>query len=422
MGNGHGASQGTVEYESASRAFSQSELERMKKVYISLAAQSRSQGEFVSASAFQAYFGIRGSLGTRLFDLITQKRKDQRLYFEDIVIAKATYEKGSPGEMEDFMFQLLDLTGDGLVQKTEVESVMLSILATVLGPNYASLPEESPQAFLSAAEFSLDSQGEGEPCMSMQQFRKLCTAIPSIKKFLASLLTPPNAGLGGRQIPNLIIPENFGSSPLLRAEHAWHISGILQQQDAQEWGLLYHSSVHGLSFNTFLGNVLGVEAATILVIKDSEGCIYGGYASQPWEKYPNFYGDMKCFLFTLQPRVSLYRPTGSNTNLQWCASNYISESIPNGIGFGGQIHHFGMFVSGSFDRGHTRYSVTFGNPPLSTKEDFVPQIIECWGVLGSDQGPDGSKLKGTCLERFKEDRQILNMLGRANASDSIGPD
>ncbi|CAM6129762.1 unnamed protein product [Calypogeia fissa] len=426
MGNSQGATRGSVEYETASKAFSQSELEKMKKVYISLAAQSRSQGEYVSASAFQAFFGIRGSLGIRLFDMVTQMRKDQRLYFEDFVIAKATYEKGSPSEMEDFMFQLLDLAGDGKVQKTEVESVMLSILVTVLGSKdgvtEANLPEDSLQAFLSATEYSENSEEEAEPCMSMKDFRKMCTAIPSIKKFLASLLTPPRAGPAGRQIPKLVIPESFGGSPILRAEHAWHISGILQQQDTQGWALLYHSSMNGLSFNTFMGNVLGVGGPTILVIKDKEGCVHGGYASQPWEKHPDFYGDMKCFLFTLQPRVSIYRPTGSNNNLQWCAYNYISESIPNGIGFGGQIHHFGLFVAGSFDRGHTRYSVTFGNPALSTKEDIIPQTIECWGVLGNDEGPDGAKLKGTCLERFKEDRQFLNMVGRANATDSIGPE
>lgn len=408
----------------------------MKKLYISLAAQSRSEGKYVSASAFQAYFGIRGSLGTRLFDIVTQMRKDQRLYFEDLIIAKATYEKGSPSEMEEFMFQLLDLTGDGHVQRTEMESVMLSILVTVLGSKdgvlteAATVPEESLQAFLNAVEYSLASQREvDERSMSKHDFQKLMTAIPSVKKFLASLLTPPpHIGTVGRQIPSLTLPEKgMSSAPLLRDEHAWHISGSLQQQDAQEWALLYHSSTNGLSFNTFLGKVVGVASPTIFIIKDKEGCIFGGYASQPWEKHSDFYGDMKCFLFTLHPKVAIYRPTGSSNNLQWCAYNYISESIPNGIGFGGQINHWGLFLAGSFDKGHTRYSVTFGNPALSTKEEFVPQTIECWAVVrrsSDDEGSDhGAKLKGTILERFKEDRQMMNLcLDKANASDSIGPE
>jgi len=59
------------------------------------------------------------------------------------------------------------------------------------------------------------------------------------------------------------------------------------------------------------------QGPTLLLIKDTEGYIYGGYASQPWEKHSDFYGDMKCFLFQLHPKASIYRPTGANNNLQW---------------------------------------------------------------------------------------------------------
>jgi len=56
---------------------------------------------------------------------------------------------------------------------------------------------------------------------------------------------------------------------------------------------------------------------TVLIIKDKEGYIYGGYASQPWERHADFYGDLKCFLFQLNPVASIFRPTGANNNLQW---------------------------------------------------------------------------------------------------------
>ena len=55
----------------------------------------------------------------------------------------------------------------------------------------------------------------------------------------------------------------------------------------------------------------------MLIIKDKEGCVYGGYASQPWEKHSDFYGDMKSFLFSAHPKAAVYRPTGKNANLQW---------------------------------------------------------------------------------------------------------
>lgn len=102
-----------------------------------------------------------------------------------------------------------------------------------------------------------------------------------------------------------------------------------------------------------------------------------------------------------------------------CAVNYSSESLPNGIGFGGQIHHFGLFINAAFEAGHSRNSVTFNNPPLSSNPNFQPEVIECWAVVvkGDDSTSNGAAaLQGTILERFKEDRQMLNMVGIAGAS------
>ncbi|GKV38844.1 hypothetical protein SLEP1_g46709 [Rubroshorea leprosula] len=109
---------------------------------------------------------------------------------------------------------------------------------------------------------------------------------------------------------------------LLRKEYAWHIGGALSKQELEEWKLLYHSALNGLSFNTFLGSIINDNGLTVLIIKDNEGSIYGGYASQPWERHGDFYGDMKSFLFQLHPKASIFRPTGANNNLQWCAVKF----------------------------------------------------------------------------------------------------
>lgn len=65
------------------------------------------------------------------------------------------------------------------------------------------------------------------------------------------------------------------------------------------------------------------EGPTVLIIKDKEGYLYGGYASQPWERHGDFYGDMKCFLFQLYPQAAVFKPTGANTNLQWVSSHFL---------------------------------------------------------------------------------------------------
>lgn len=160
------------------------------------------------------------------------------------------------------------------------------------------------------------------------------------------------------------------------------------------------------------------DEPTVLIIKDREGYIFGGFASQPWERHGDFYGDMKTFLFQLYPKASIFRPTGANSNLQWCAVNFSSETIPNGIGFGGRINHFGMFLSASFDQGHTFSCTTFNSPCLSKTAKICPEVIECWGVVrkGLEQ-ETADVVKGTVLERFKEDRHMLNLVGIANASE-----
>ena len=47
-----------------------------------------------------------------------------------------------------------------------------------------------------------------------------------------------------------------------------------------------------------------------------------------------------------------------------------------------------------------------------------PEVIECWGIQmrgAQDEKPE--LVKGTVLERFKEDRNMLKLVGLANSSD-----
>lgn len=46
-------------------------------------------------------------------------------------------------------------------------------------------------------------------------------------------------------------------------------------------------------------------------------------------------GDFSCFVFSLHPAAAIYRPSGVNENFQWCGQGF--NSLPNGIGFGGQV-------------------------------------------------------------------------------------
>jgi hypothetical protein len=68
--------------------------------------------------------------------------------------------------------------------------------------------------------------------------------------------------------------------------------------------------------------------------------------------------------------------------------------------------------------------VSFGqcSPSLSSSPRFTPDHIECWSVESMKLNESGEHvaLKGTVLERFKEDRAVLNMMGIANHASAAG--
>lgn len=352
-----------------------------------------------------------------------QGRNDGRVTYEDLVVTKAVYEKGTRGEIEDFLYQLCDTDGDGVLGRSDLEAVLTSISNAIFSvgkaePGLITNPD-TMGVFLNAATFSKEVDGVSGNSMSLGDFKSWCSLLPSVRKFLGSLVMPPDSGRPSFQVPCLHHPENLNSELLiLRNEYAWHVGGALSHHELQEWKLLYHSALNGLSFATFMGNISSGDGPTVIIIKDTEGYIYGGYASQPWERQSDFYGDMKSFLFQLYPRASIFRPTGANNNLQWCASNFSSDSIPNGIGFGGQANHFGLFLSANFDQGHSFTCPTFNNPCLSKTSQIHPEVIECWGVMSKDaQNEKSEGVKGSVLERFKEDRNMLKLVGLASSSD-----
>ncbi|ANM68644.1 TLD-domain containing nucleolar protein [Arabidopsis thaliana] len=359
-----------------------------------------------------------------MFDMVTQRRKDDKMTYEDLVIAKATYEKGTDDEIAEFIYQTLDVNGNGVLSRSDLESFLVVILKSVFSTESSDAEssdyKKMVDALLNAATFSKSDDGS-EKGMSFEDFRSWCSFVPTIRKFLGSLLMPPSTVRPGYQVPHLLYEDSVSSDRLLlKKEYAWHIGGALPHHELVEWKLLYHSSVHGQSFNTFLGHTSNTGmSASVLIIKDTEGYVYGGYASQPWERYSDFYGDMKSFLFQLNPKAAIYRPTGANTNIQWCATNFTSENIPNGIGFGGKINHFGLFISASFDQGQTFECTTFGSPSLSKTSRIQPEVIECWGIVqaSNEQDTKHNAMKGTVLERFKEDRNMLKLVGMAGNSN-----
>lgn len=141
-----------------------------------------------------------------------------------------------------------------------------------------------------------------------------------------------------------------------------------------------------------------------------------GFASTPWEKHGTFYGDFRCFVASLLPTTTVYTPSGVNSNFQWVGWGF--SGLPNGVGFGGQEHYFGLYVALDMEHAMSRPCATFANPrSLLSAEECGVAAIEVWLVEAVEQDEQGAQT--SVLDARATDNEFLKLAGVA-ANHSAG--
>ncbi|KAM9815451.1 MTOR-associated protein MEAK7 isoform 3-T14 [Syngnathus typhle] len=146
------------------------------------------------------------------------------------------------------------------------------------------------------------------------------------------------------------------------------------------WRLVFSTLLHGESFTRMVAGLTKC-GPTLLLIKDTKGYVFGGFASLSWEVKPQFQGDSRCFLFSVFPRLRVHTATGYNQHFMYLNQN--QQTMPNGLGMGGQHRYFGLWLDSDFGHGHSRAQpkcTTFGSPQLSADEEFILDSMEIWAV------------------------------------------
>jgi len=181
-----------------------------------------------------------------------------------------------------------------------------------------------------------------------------------------------------------------------------------------EWNQIYDDSTSGQNWTVF-SNCIEDQGSTVIIVRDKNNNIFGGFASHEWDHKPKFYGDNRSFLFTLRPEINIYKATDINDHYQYF--NDKSQSFPNGLGMGGQFDYFGFFINSDFESGHSKgISTTYNNPSLcGQSSDFKIDAIEVWLIKEKERDDrliDDKKLKqqGTVMSRM-EDMTFLEMSG-----------
>ncbi|KAK3926324.1 MTOR-associated protein MEAK7 [Frankliniella fusca] len=222
-------------------------------------------------------------------------------------------------------------------------------------------------------------------------------------------------------IPQLTSSFNSKSVPtVLDLCDILFINHSLPHDLRSEWALLFSTHIHGQSFTSMLAKLTN-KGPTLIIVEDSQQHVFGGFASESWRIGPKFIGDTKCFLFKLRPFFAVYTSTGYNDHHMYL--NIQQQTMPNGLGMGGQLQNFGLWIDADFGKGHSSpgCSTYHHMPSLSSDKDFSIEHVEVWAVgpppkEDSDDETDG---KRSILDKDSGAKAILEMVDRGHHSEGL---
>lgn len=197
--------------------------------------------------------------------------------------------------------------------------------------------------------------------------------------------------------------------------------------------------VHGISLATLYRNAARAAggSASLLVLRDSGGYVFGCFATEPWHMAPRFYGTGETFVFQLQPHmvsrsracaatcaalrvcqqhcsVSLMLTVALDAGSLGCAcfrsnvtelnmsqspsprqvmypwqhrskvkNDFFLYSTPDCLAVGG-CGRFALWLDGELLEGNSGGCATFGSPCLASAEEFKVMVVEVWQVGGKE--------------------------------------
>lgn len=163
--------------------------------------------------------------------------------------------------------------------------------------------------------------------------------------------------------PSTIINENQSKQILLELPARLH--GV-------NWKMVFSTEGNGFSLNQLYRRSMEIDQDTpaLILVKDVEQNIFGGYISQQLLVSEGFYGTGESFLFTIHPKFEVFHWTGNNQFFVKGDVKFLA------IGSGGGT--YGLWLDADLYHGRTCPSKTFNNVRLSTKEDFIIANVEVW--------------------------------------------
>lgn len=171
------------------------------------------------------------------------------------------------------------------------------------------------------------------------------------------------------------LPKLLGAGTLLQEEVVWAMrSHIPIRYKYHDWKMIFSTAMHGTSLLTFYKQ-LDSKSPTILVIRDTDGHIFGGFASEPWHVSKTFFGTGESFLFSVVPTFAVYTWTGADDFYCIGKRDFLA------MGGGGASGRYGLWLDSELSAGTSEVCKTFLNRRLSLNEEFNCSLVEVYHLV-----------------------------------------
>ncbi|CAH2990193.1 unnamed protein product [Chilo suppressalis] len=210
-------------------------------------------------------------------------------------------------------------------------------------------------------------------------------------------------------------PDLIGTSEIFTMEHREKICTVLPARaQGYMWSLAFSTSQHGFSLASMYRKMQRVDSPVLLVIQDTDNNVFGALTSCALHPSEHFYGTGESLLFSFQRVEESRRPSHSDDRDKekegkeetkedatkdekgdqlppvktkfkywgWTGENmYFIRGSSDNISIGAGDGRFGIWLDGDLYLGRTQRCTTYGNEPLTTREDFIVKIMECWTFI-----------------------------------------
>eukprot|EP01026_Neomeris_dumetosa_P059051 TRINITY_DN55114_c0_g1_i1.p1 TRINITY_DN55114_c0_g1~~TRINITY_DN55114_c0_g1_i1.p1 ORF type:complete len:507 (+),score=62.71 TRINITY_DN55114_c0_g1_i1:66-1523(+) len=363
--------------------------------------------------------------------------EEWQLGFQAFINAMGETIKGSRSERNWFLYQLLKKSGIEVILRGCIYTIMPNVKQQQIPGIVQRIIRGSPWW----------RQGKYNEDVSFQEFVRWEESVTIIGIIILHILGRPGVQNSSLRILGLGVTNSklrIGQFPELLSKYVddeegyqigqfdtWLLALTLPYDYTETWTQIYHSQRDGRGLSNFMNATKNI-AATLIIIEDIEGNVFGAFTADKWERRHAFYGHngLSSFLFCLQPAVKVFHATGNDSNFQWSAQR--CEGVPLGLGFGGQVSNFAeiknikeqassfaLFIDSDFEWGYAGPSATYANEYLAGPGgDFMVKSIECWQVSGeTDDNVWEVEHDGSVSDHFEKEHDFATISGQEQKSD-----